>query len=243
MATITAPPLDQIAPRNSQDPDDTSLNSAHHRRIELQSPADLTYLMNNVARAARAKIDLHLPLEAALREGEMGVDEMRRTVEMEVQKWVDGVFEGAKGGININGVEAEHIEWEREVPEEYEPYDTRLAARISALHANIEQLNLTLANTRRTAAARAASDFQKKFIAQSEEVGKRMTQMQEETMARGTEDQGLSGLKLGFEGREEEVARTWERAIVGLREVNGSLRKTTNEAERAAQVVAALGGR
>lgn len=50
-----------------------------HRKIELQSPADLTYLIANVSRAAREKIDRHLPPDAAP-EGEE--DAMKRRVEV-----------------------------------------------------------------------------------------------------------------------------------------------------------------
>lgn len=48
-----------------------------HRKVELQSPDDLTYLIANVSRAAREKLDKHLPPDAAP-EGE---DAMRRRVE------------------------------------------------------------------------------------------------------------------------------------------------------------------
>ena len=54
---------------------------SHHRRVELQSPADLQFLEANVRRAARQKIDLHLP-PAAAPEGEE--DALRRRVEKEV---------------------------------------------------------------------------------------------------------------------------------------------------------------
>ena len=36
-----------------------------HRKVELQSPADLTYLIVNVQSAARSKLDRHLPPDAA----------------------------------------------------------------------------------------------------------------------------------------------------------------------------------
>ena len=36
----------------------------HHRKIELQAHADLTYLQQNLAKAAREKLDLHFPLSA-----------------------------------------------------------------------------------------------------------------------------------------------------------------------------------
>jgi len=47
------------------------------RKIELQSPADLVYLEQNVKRAARDKIDRALPSTAA----PVGEDELRRRVE------------------------------------------------------------------------------------------------------------------------------------------------------------------
>jgi hypothetical protein len=88
-----------------------------HRRVELQSVADLLYLQNNVAHAARAKIDLHLPPEASQREGDTGVDAMRRAVEKGVNKYIEDTFATAKLGISVNGIDAEKIEWEKEVPE------------------------------------------------------------------------------------------------------------------------------
>ena len=38
---------------------------SHHRKIDLQSPSDLTYLLNNIKTAARQKIDLAIPPSAA----------------------------------------------------------------------------------------------------------------------------------------------------------------------------------
>lgn len=55
-----------------------------HRKIELQSPADLNYLRANATRAAHAKLDLHFPPSAA---PESGDDAMK----MRVQELVDQV--------------------------------------------------------------------------------------------------------------------------------------------------------
>ena len=55
---------------------------AHHRRIDLQSPSDLTYLFNNIKTSARQKLDLAIPLSAAP-EGE---DAYRSKVEELVQE-------------------------------------------------------------------------------------------------------------------------------------------------------------
>ena len=53
-----------------------------HRKIELQSPADLTYLIANASRAAREKMDKHLPPDAA----PDGEDAMRKRVEQLVDE-------------------------------------------------------------------------------------------------------------------------------------------------------------
>jgi kinetochor protein Mis14/NSL1 len=55
---------------------------AHHRKIDLQSPADLTYLLNNIKAAAQQKLDLAIPPSAAP-EGE---DAYRSKVEELVQE-------------------------------------------------------------------------------------------------------------------------------------------------------------
>lgn len=37
----------------------------HYRKVELQSPADLTYLYTNTVALSRQKLDLHLPPSAS----------------------------------------------------------------------------------------------------------------------------------------------------------------------------------
>ena len=54
----------------------------HHRKIDLQSPSDLTYLLNNIKAAAKEKLDLAIPPSAAP-EGE---DVYRSKVEELVQE-------------------------------------------------------------------------------------------------------------------------------------------------------------
>ena len=46
----------EVSPHHPQ-----PLPSTHHRKIELQSPADLTYLQSNLSRTAQDKLDLHFP--------------------------------------------------------------------------------------------------------------------------------------------------------------------------------------
>lgn len=78
-----------------------------HRKVELQAPADLAYLIANVSRAARTKIDTHLPPDAAPESGEDG---LRRRVEALVEEYIRKTFEGAKEGMEINGMGAGEME-------------------------------------------------------------------------------------------------------------------------------------
>ena len=42
----------------------------HHRKIDLQSPADLTYLLNNIRASAQEKVDNAFPASAAPKNGD-----------------------------------------------------------------------------------------------------------------------------------------------------------------------------
>ena len=45
-------------------------NDPHHRKIDLQSPADLTYLLANIRASAQEKLDNAFPLSAAPKDGD-----------------------------------------------------------------------------------------------------------------------------------------------------------------------------
>jgi kinetochor protein Mis14/NSL1 len=55
----------------------------HHRKIDLQSPQDLSYLQSNIRRAAASKLDLHFPTRVVDGQGD---DPMRREVERLVEE-------------------------------------------------------------------------------------------------------------------------------------------------------------
>lgn len=79
-----------------------------HRKIELQAPADLTYLIANVTRAAREKIDKHLPPDATP-EAE---DAMRKRVEQLVDGYIRTTFHAAKDNMTINGMDSKELDAE-----------------------------------------------------------------------------------------------------------------------------------
>jgi kinetochor protein Mis14/NSL1 len=93
----------------------------HHRKIELQSPLDLTYLQSNLAASARQKLDLHFPPSASQPQSqpssdpsasanrENGIsttDPMRQRVQDLVDQFLDRTWVAAKQSISINGQDA-----------------------------------------------------------------------------------------------------------------------------------------
>lgn len=106
--------------------------NAHHRKIELQSQADLTYLQQNLAQAAREKLDLHFPLSAkqaapaevitlggvpqpteaekasqnsnATEQDEE--DPLRRHVRQLVDQFLQQTYTSAAHSISVNGIDA-----------------------------------------------------------------------------------------------------------------------------------------
>lgn len=54
------------------------MSDSHHRKIELQAPADLTYLLSNIRASAQQKLDSAFPPSAAPKGEE---DAMRAKVE------------------------------------------------------------------------------------------------------------------------------------------------------------------
>lgn len=84
---------------------------ATHRRLDLQSPADLAHLKTAAQRAARARIDLHLPPNAS-DAAAGGRDTLRQGVEERVAAFLDTTFAGVARNTSLNGVDAETIAWE-----------------------------------------------------------------------------------------------------------------------------------
>jgi len=95
-------------------PESTHLSSTTHRRIDLQSPADLAHLHHTASRAAAAKLDRDVPRNGNGEEEGKGANSLRSAVEEEVAAYIDRIFEGAGKNVFVNGVEAEAVEWRRE---------------------------------------------------------------------------------------------------------------------------------
>lgn len=238
-----------------------------HRKIELQSPADLTYLIFNASRTARSKIDLHLPPNAAP-EGEE--DAMRRRVEelveqvrpsacyrrqsrrkplrctngiTDIAQYIQQTFTGVKQNLRINGMEAadmeKHLQEQLQGGEEVEAYDHRLAKRIQDTSAQIEALTLELANLRRSAPKEAARRFQSGFEDEGRVWDEKLRDAEEKRLA---EVKKVELDVVGLE-REEETRKAWERGMSTLVGVKDGIGGTVARLERAQGVIGYLEGR
>ncbi|KFX94649.1 hypothetical protein V490_04269, partial [Pseudogymnoascus sp. VKM F-3557] len=129
------------------------------RRIELQEPDDLRYLLANTRRVAGEKIDIALPpIE--------GEDVLRQKVEELVHSYVTQTFTLAAPNTLINGhpvpsssallAPAGTATETEEVTEEYEPFSESLRDRAAKLLRTEEELLLEVGRLRREAPAKAA---------------------------------------------------------------------------------------
>ncbi|KAI7360910.1 hypothetical protein KC354_g8490 [Hortaea werneckii] len=226
---------------------------AAHRKIELQSPADLTYLIANVSRAAREKIDKHLPPDAAP-EGE---DAMRKRVEQLVEEYIRNTFNAAKNSMSINGMDSREMDAELAKAQEgegtvdltkkpnhldltgiaeIEPFDTKLAQRIQNLSAQIEQRTLDLANLRRNAPGETSKRFQHSFAKQTEDYDTRL-QKDEQTKldeARNTH------MEIEDMERLDEMQNAWTKGTEQLQELRTGLGSTVARMQKAEKAVGVL---
>ncbi|RMZ07933.1 hypothetical protein D0860_04878 [Hortaea werneckii] len=233
---------------------------AAHRKIELQSPADLTYLIANVSRAAREKIDKHLPPDAAP-EGE---DAMRKRVEQLVEEvnrlrqYIRNTFNAAKNSMSINGMDSRELDAELAKAQEgegtvaprqrstnilvltsiaeIEPFDTKLAQRIQNLSAQIEQRTLDLANLRRNAPAETSKRFQDSFAKQTEDYDTRLQKDEQMKLdeARSTH------MEIGGVERLDEMQSAWSKGTEQLQELRTGLGSTVARMEKAEKAVGVL---
>ncbi|KAF1949302.1 hypothetical protein CC80DRAFT_276954 [Byssothecium circinans] len=222
-----------------------------HRKIELQSPADLVYLASKIRATARQKLDLHLPNQPNTAEP----DEFRKHVENLVDAFVAEVLAGLKHNISINGIDVvsrgegadgEAVDMDNAASglengvvevEEFEPFDEKLRGHLGSAIQKRDALISKISQHRRTTPALAAQRFQEQFGQEStafETAGMEADRVALECAGAGVA--GVDGIK-----RQDDVERSWDRAIEGLGRLNKGLPETRARLERCGDVVAYLG--
>ncbi|KAF2115213.1 hypothetical protein BDV96DRAFT_612587 [Lophiotrema nucula] len=216
--------------------------NSDHRKVELQSPADLAFLTTQIRSAAAQKLDLHLPPVTNSSEP----DELRQKVSELVDTFVAQVVGGMRHNISINGMDVVAEEGSEQVgvgaeveKEEFEAYDEALRAKLADMSRRRDQLISQISKHRRTTPAAAAERFKQSW------------EKETETLMRAAEEQERVAGKIGGDDvvavealkRQEEVVRNWERAVEGLGVLKGGLPETRARLERAGGVVAYLEGK
>ncbi|KAM0509071.1 hypothetical protein ACHAQF_002631 [Verticillium nonalfalfae] len=136
--------------------------STEQRRIELQGPEDLAYLLSNVRRAAQDHLnDAFPPME-----GNAGdEDELRIQIEKHVNEYITKTFTHAAPNLSLNGLPAEprvflapdaDAQEQLEPQVEYEPWDARLRQKVEDLARQEEELLNEIAALKKT----VPSDFE-----------------------------------------------------------------------------------
>lgn len=224
-----------------------------HRKIELQSPSDLTYLTSQIRTAARQKLDLHLPLQPS---SDNTPDDLRAQTELLVDAFVAHVLSGLRANLSINGLEVvtegrgggfgasdamEGVEGGEAVQgvekEDFEAFDDKLRARLADQVAKRDRLVASISKHRRETPVVSARRFEQVFEEEGREGEAKRVKMMESASVGAADTVGEVSLQ-----REEEVRRNWERAVEGLGRLNKGLPETMARLERCGDVVGYLGG-
>lgn len=233
---------------------------ASHRKIELQSPSDLTFLTSQIRTAARQKLDLHLPPVPSSDTNGDAPDELRRSVEDLVETFVAKVLQGIRHNVSINGIDVVESGNEGDMMDgvvngngggggegesmvetvEYEPFDDKLRSQLSSTVAKRDALIAKISQQRRTTPKVAAETWMKGFEEEDRVWAEIQESLQKDAAAAANGDGEVADVEALQ--RQDEVERNWERAVTGLQRLNKGLPETRARLERAGDVVGYLGG-
>ncbi|RMZ84467.1 hypothetical protein DV738_g488, partial [Chaetothyriales sp. CBS 135597] len=122
----------------------------HHRKIELQSPLDLTYLQANLWRCAQQKSD---------EKKQSREKEQADVVRALVSAFLSRTWANALPSISINGLDSHSREDIEGVDYRYAAFDGKLQQRVASLYAEVEALTAQVSRLRREAPARGAAAY------------------------------------------------------------------------------------
>ncbi|KAI0862276.1 hypothetical protein F4860DRAFT_472829 [Xylaria cubensis] len=220
------------------------------RKIELQVPEDLAYLVANVRRAAAARIDEAFPPVDDSTE-----DELRTRIEELVNEYITKTFTLAAPNLSINGlpVDASHFLssstssggplGSSEPEEVFEPFDARKRARVEALTAEEEDLLRDIAQLKKSvpgAVAGSWAEAARKGIKDDEEALEKVNAATLSQFGKittdpsGTAGAGAgSGLVVNPLERQDDVERAFENAVRGLGRLKMEMPAVVARMERA----------
>jgi kinetochor protein Mis14/NSL1 len=231
------------------------MDSQGHRKIELQSAADLSYLISNVRRAAATSINDAFPPVDPSSHPDAGGDELRAQIERLVEDYITKTFTLAAPNLTINGLPLTDpspflsgggaaAAAAAEPEEQHEPFDGRKRMRVEDLTMQEEDLLREIAALKRRvpgAAAAAWAERVRAGVAGDEALlGKRREEVVRLVSQGDWDEDGKAGRKsvaptttagkggrnvLGDVGRPLERQADVERAFGGAVEALGRLKR------------------
>ncbi|EKD15069.1 uncharacterized protein L3040_003730 [Drepanopeziza brunnea f. sp. 'multigermtubi'] len=210
------------------------------RKIELQSPDDLQFLISNIRRAANEKIDKDLPPIA-------GEDELRERVEELVHAYINNVFQTASENITINGLDPSEDLLKSMLSntstnptleiEEHEPFNAKLFERAKDLARQEEDLIEEIASLRRKVPAQVAQTINKEYKEGIEADEGVLNALEEGVQA----EEKQADLGVGKLERQEGVERGWGKGVKGLEGLMRTLPETLARKEKAERAEVYIG--
>ncbi|KAI1331587.1 hypothetical protein F5Y16DRAFT_271689 [Xylariaceae sp. FL0255] len=218
------------------------------RKIELQAPEDLAYLLANVRRAGAAQIDQAFPpIE------DNSEDELRTRIEAIVNEYINNTFALAAPNLSINGLPVDTAQFQppssspsRQEPNEvFESFDARKREKVEALTAEEEDLLRDIAHLKKSVPGSVASawaeasrkgikDDEDALVTVNEKTGAAITKTtssgltgEESTSANG---HGVTIIPLE---RQDDVEQSFEDAMSGLGKLKEQMPVMAARMERA----------
>ncbi|KAK4461078.1 hypothetical protein QBC42DRAFT_227951 [Cladorrhinum samala] len=230
--------------------------AAAQRRIELQSPEDLTYLINNVRKAALDSINAAFPPVEIDGDAPPEEDELRNQIEKLVNDYITKTFTLALPSLTINGLplktlppqsrspsspsasgkSSSHHHQQNQPPEpeiQYEPFDPRKRDRIEQLVSEEEDLLRSIAQLKRKVPQATAPKW-----LEGTRAGMRSDEEAAEQLVQRVKDEGQESGRRALEGmgpleRQESVEESFRAAVEGLARLKRDMPASVAKMERA----------
>ncbi|PFH57611.1 hypothetical protein XA68_14789 [Ophiocordyceps unilateralis] len=202
--------------------------SVVQRKIELQSPEDLTFLVENVKRAARERLDEAFPLVDG------GEDELRNRISALVEQFINQTFSLAAPNLSINGLSVPATALvEQESTTKYEAFDGRKRRRVADLVAAEEKLLEEVAALKRSVPGSVAASHAARLrhlVGRDDQLLQRRVQMQADEFAGRRQ---LSVLSVAQLDGQQHVELAFRRAVESLARLKRDMPAVVAKMERA----------
>ncbi|KAL7805791.1 hypothetical protein V8C44DRAFT_351941 [Trichoderma aethiopicum] len=215
--------------------DSESVVAQVQRKIELQSPEDLAYLITNVRNAAVEHLNEAFPPVDGAEE-----DELRIQIEVLVNEYINKTFSLAAPNLTINGLPVPPtaiVAAAAAMPPDtvYEPFDTRKRRQVADLITQEEKLLEDVAALKRSVPAKVAAEHAERVRAAMRQDEEDLRQRVARDAAAAAEASGGGGLLPGVATlqRQEGVEDGFRSAVQGLGRLKRDMPAVVAKMERA----------